>query len=673
MKKFVAIAFLFLFGQQHLYAQQLPLATEQQLENLSEVTEEETEDDALLQQLYYYSLHPLNINAATAGELQVFKWLTPLQIENLMQYRKLFQNLISLYELQAVPLWDVATIRKLLPYIAVSNSMQKTGSRFVDGEHRFLLRNSRILEKQKGYNTSLPTHFAGGRNHLLFRYTYQYKNELQYGLTGDKDAGEAFFKSPYHNGFDFYSAHFFVRKQGIVKALALGDFTVNMGQGLIQWQALAFKKSSEPMAGVRQSPTLMPYKSAGEAIFNRGAGITLQKGIWETTVFGSLRRISANVVSDSVAPYFTSFSTSGLHRTASELQDKNSIRQIAIGGTAKMHLKHFNIGFNAVSYHFSKPFQKRAEPYNLFAIKGSTWHNISVDYNAVHKNFYFFGETAMDKQSNLAFVNGAIASVDPKVDLSLVHRHISPAYQALYGNAFTENVAPANEHGLYMGITVRPTAAWRLNSYADFFNFPWLKYSVDAPSNGKDCLLQLTYQPDKRLEAYARYRQEEKALNELRLDSTLHFISPKKRQNLRLHVAYKINEAVSIKARAEITFYDTGGVDAGKGFLFFFETGYGLLKKLKGNVRLQYFNTDGYNSRIYAYESDVLYSYSVPSFFNRGFRYYANLQYDVLKKFSVWLRWSQTIYTNQQTIGTGLTSIDGNTSSELKCQASYRF
>lgn len=672
MKKFVIITLLLLCFGRSGYAQQLPSATEQQLENLSDVTEEETEDDNFLQQLQYHLLHPLNINTTTREELQSFKLLTPLQIENLIRYRKLFKNLISVYELQAVPLWDVGTIRKLLPYITISTKINNIGSRFTKGDHLFLVRNTRLLQKQKGYDTSLPTHFSGDRNHVLFRYKYQYKNELQYGIVGDKDAGETFFKSPYHTGFDFYSVHLFARKLGIVKALAIGDFAVNMGQGLMQWQALAFKKSSEPMAVIRQAPTLLPYHSAGEAIFNRGAGITLQKGAWETTVFGSLRNISANIAGDSSAAYFTSFSTSGLHRTQSELQDKNTVRQTSFGGSVKLHQNRFNISLNAVKYHFSKPLQKRDEPYNMYAIKGSDWHNISTDYNFVYKNLYLFGEAAADKRGSTAFVNGLIASVDPKVDVSLLHRHISPAYQALYANAFTENISPNNEHGLYLGISIRPVPAWRINSYADFFKSPWLKYRVDAPSGGKDYLLQLSFQPNKILEAYARYRQEEKALNEFGFDSATHFISPKRRQNFRLHATYKLNRSVTFKARSEVMLYDINGPDSEKGFLFFFESAYGF-PKLKSNMRLQYFDTDGYNSRIYAYESDVLYSYSVPPFFNKGFRCYVNLQYDVFKKFSVWLRWSQTIYRKQQTIGSGLTSIDGNTISELKCQASYRF
>jgi hypothetical protein len=626
-----------------------------------------------LQQLQQYRQHPLNLNTASAEELQTFKLLTPLQIQNLLQYRKLFQNLISIYELQAVPLWDLATIRKLLPYVTINNRVQNIGKRFTGGEHTLLLRNTRLLEKQKGFNTALPTHFTGDPNHLLFRYKYQFRNELQYGFVGDKDAGESFFKKDQRTGFDFYSFHLFARKLGIVKALALGDFTVNMGQGLMQWQALAFKKSAEPLAVVRQSPTLMPYHSAGEAIFNRGAGLTLQKGMLETTLFLSHRNISANLESDSNNTYFTSVSTSGLHRTPSERADKNAVAQTAFGGSVKLHLNRFNIGVNAVQYHFSKPLQKRAEPYNLYAINGKTWHNLSTDYNVVYRNVYLFGEAAMDKRGSLAFVNGLIASVDPKIDVSLVHRHISQAYQALYGNAFTENIAPTNEYGFYMGLTVRPAVAWRLNGYADFFKFPWLKYRVDAPSTGQDYLLQLTFQPRKTLEAYVRFRQEQKALNDVAPDSVLHFATLKIRQNLRVHLTCQALPFVAIKARSEVVLYNRKSNDAETGFLIYVEGAYGGLKKLKGAMRLQYFNTGGYNSRIYAYESDVLYSYSVPAFFNRGVRYYFNLQYDVFKQCSVWVRWSQSLYKKGTPIGSGLTSIDGNTRSEFKCQASYRF
>ncbi len=97
------------------------------------------------------------------------------------------------------------------------------------------------------------------------------------------------------------------------------------------------------------------------------------------------------------------------------------------------------------------------------------------------------------------------------------------------------------------------------------------------------------------------------------------------------------------------------------------------MKPFSGNIRLQYFETDDYNSRIYAYENDVLFSYSIPAFFDKGYRYYININYDFKKKLSFWLRWTQTIYHDQTSIGSGLDEIPGNHKSEIKLQAAWSF
>ena len=93
-----------------------------------------------------------------------------------------------------------------------------------------------------------------------------------------------------------------------------------------------------------------------------------------------------------------------------------------------------------------------------------------------------------------------------------------------------------------------------------------------------------------------------------------------------------------------------------------------MLKPFSGVLRLQYFETDGYNSRIYAYENDVLYSYSIPAFYDKGYRYYVTFNYDLTQKLSFWLRWAQTIYRDKTSIGSGLDEIDGNKRSEIKFQ-----
>lgn len=685
MTKSSIILIIFCFGFSiHPFrglGQDIPPATEQQLENLTDAEQAETEDDSYLQQLEQFRKNPVNLNTAHAVELKELRILTDLQIENLISYRKLFGKLINIYELQAVPSWDVNTIRKLLPFITIEISIsvkEDFNHRIKNGGHSLLLRVSQVLEKSRGFDKSTPgTKYTGSPQRIFFRYRYTYKNLLQFGVVGDKDAGEQFLKGAQNKGFDFYSFHLFARKIGSIQALAIGDFTVNMGQGLIQWQSLGFKKSVDVMGIKRQSAILRPYNSAGEFYFHRGAGITVKKGNIEATAFGSIRKLSANLAAaDTIEneDFISLFLTSGYNRTASEIADRNGLRQTAFGGNLKYSGNRWHAGVNGIWYNFSLPLNKRDAPYNLYALNGDSWYNLSIDYSYTYKNLHFFGEAATDKNFNKAFINGLLISVDPRVDFSLLHRSIDKAYQAVNGNAFTENVYPTNESGFYAGITIRPATAWRLDAYGDIYKFPWLKYLVDAPSYGKDFVTQLTYTPNKQVEIYTRYRNETKQGNQPDNTTVTNYLVSLPKQNWRMQISYKLNTSSTLRNRAELLWYDNKGLNRENGFLTYFDFLYRpLLKPYSAALRLQYFETDGYNSRLYAYENDVLYSYSIPVFFDKGYRYYLTLNYDLTKRLSFWFRWAQTIYRDKNLIGSGLDEIEGNKKTEVKLQARYIF
>ena len=564
--------------------------------------------------------------------------------------------------------------------MTVSNAVsaaEDLKTRFKAGDQSMLFRYSEILEKSKGFdNTTSGTKYLGSRERLFFRYRYQYKNLLQYGIVGDKDAGERFFKGVQKHGFDFYSFHVFVRKIGKIQALALGDFTVNMGQGLIQWQSLAFSKSADVMDVKRQSAILRPYSSSGEVYFHRGAGVTMKFGKVEATAFASIRKLSANFVADTVnrEDFISSFQNSGYHRTQSEIDDRNNLRQFAFGGNLTYRQRSWHISINGVAYNFSLPLVKRDEPYNLFAIGGKSWSNLSVDYSYTHNNFHFFGETAIDKNFNKATINGLLVSVDPRVDLSIVQRAIDKKYQSVYGNAFTENTYPTNEDGIYAGVSIRPLAGWRLDMFADFYRFPWLKYLVDAPSYGKDFLAQITFTPNKQLEIYSRFKNKSKEINQSGNIAVTNYLVMIPKQDWRTQINYRINSVITLRERIEMLWYDEKGGNRENGFLSFFDLLYRpLLKPYSGNIRLQYFETDGYNSRIYAYENDVLYGYSIPAFFNKGYRYYINMNYDLRRNLSFWLRWAQTIYSDQNSIGSGLDEIADDHRSEITIEGRWQF
>ena len=678
---FILLLFNTLYSLLTLDAQESPVSTiEQQLENLTDIDQAETEDDSYHQQWERFRRNPLNMNAADENDLRELKILSGLQIANFLSYRRLFGKFISIYELQAVPSWDIQIIKKILPFITVAEPIDLADvfkTRFSKGDHTLSFRYSQVLEKSAGFEkTSTGTKYLGSPPKLFLRYRYVYKNLLQFGVVGDKDAGEQFFKGAQKYGFDFYSFHFFARKLGSIQALALGDFTVNMGQGLIQWQSLAFRKSVDILGTKRQSPILRPYNSAGEFSFHRGVGVTLQKGKLETTGFISYRKLSANFVTDTVSyeEYITSFLNSGYHRTESEIAGRHKLGQLAIGGNIKYKGNNWHAGFNAIYFDFSSPVEKRQEPYNLYAINGKNWSNYSIDYSYTHRNLHFFGEAAVDKNFSKAFLNGLLISVDPRVDISFLHRNIDPQYQSNNGNAFTENTYPTNENGFYAGISIRPVLAWRFDAYVDVFKFPWLKYLVDAPSQGKDFLGQITYTPNKQLEVYTRYRSETKQGNQPDNNTALNYIVSLPKQNWRTQISYRINQTFAVRSRTELLWYDKNGKNAENGFLTFFDIVYKPpLKNYSGNIRLQYFETDDYNSRIYAYENDVLFYYSIPAFYDQGFRYYLNINYNLNSNISFWLKWSQSLYQNVESIGSGLDEIPGSRKSEIRVMARVIF
>ncbi|MGH2564818.1 MAG: hypothetical protein ACRDE5_09905, partial [Ginsengibacter sp.] len=291
-----------------------------------------------------------------------------------------------------------------------------------------------------------------------------------------------------------------------------------------------------------------------------------------------------------------------------------------------------------------------------------------------YKNMHFFGEVATDEDFDKAFIDGLLISVDSHVDMSFLYRKISRGYQSLYTNAFTESTYPTNESGFYTGISIAPVSYLRINAYADFYHFPWLKYRVDAPSSGSDYLLQLTYTPNKQVEIYTRYHTEKKAINYNPANAALSPVTAQPKHDIRTQFSYKLNPEFTFRSRVELSWFDKKAEDAENGFLIYTDILYKpTFKPFSGNIRLQYFETNGYNSRLYAYENNVLYGYSIPVFFDKGYRYYVNINYDVNKKLSLWGRFAETIYPDKNAIGSGLDLITGHTKSELTLQTIWTF
>ncbi|OLY93590.1 Helix-hairpin-helix motif-containing protein [Cnuella takakiae] len=627
-----------------LAAQEVPPNLGQQLENLAALSDV-APDETLLLQLQYRQRHPLNLNTASADELKLFPFLSPLLIEQLLRYRSLAGPLVAVHELQAVPGWEPSLIRSLLPYITVTapESWASWRQRLASGAHLLQIRWGRSFPKTEDYGQSEAGSFAGDPNQLLVRYLYRHPQGLQYGVVADKDAGETLAKKG-RSSPDFTSFHLFARPKGWLKALALGDFTTNIGQGLVQWQALAFGKGPEVLAIKRQGPVLRPYASAGELYFLRGAGLTIGRGHWEATFFGARQKTDAITgMGNEGTAVITSFPTSGLHRTASEYASRRSVRQTVAGAVVQYRSGAFYAGLNGLLYGYALPIEKQAEPYNLYAPAGTRFGNAGTDFSYTFRNLHLFGEAALDYKRNIALVQGAVLSLRPQVDLSLLARHLPAGYTALVPNVFAETGSATNEQGWYMGMQVRLPHRIRMQAYADLYRWPWLRFRVAAPGAGSDYLLQVQVQPQRGSEGLLLLRSENKPANYLPADAAVPIVLGRHRQSARLQWSHALSNRWQLRCRAEGVAARLGSFAPTHGFLFFSDLQYRPPRWVTADLRLCWFDAADANARIFAYEQDVLYSYSIPGFVGKGWRGYINMRLKAGKDLDVWMRVAHTL------------------------------
>lgn len=617
---------------------QEPELPEAELENLTASAEESPEDEDMLLRLGQYRKRPLDLNRADADELKELGWVTERMIRSLLLYRDLLGPLIHVNELLAVPDWEPVIIRKILPYVQVSAKtplLPGTQNDFSKGNHELLIRHSRSAAQEEKY--------AGSSDKILLRYRYHFSDKWQAGFTAEKDAGEAFFGGAQRWGFDFYSFHLFIKKWKKFRSIAFGDFTVNMGQGLIHWQRLALGKSTDIAQMKRQSAVLAPYGSSGEYNFHRGMGTTVGLGAFSVTGFVSFRKLSATLQTDSmgIAHAFSAFRTSGYHRTENEIAVRHTLKQLAEGMVIQYRQKKFAAALNQVAYFFSLPLQKEERPSNLYAMHGKNWYNVSMDYSWLFRQIHIFGEAAISKGGGTAFLQSMLISMDSRADVSLQWRRLSPEYQSVAGRAITENSQPVNESGCLMALNLRLFARLRWDGYVDFYSFPWLGYYTDAPARGRDYQFTLFYSPRKQMELYVRYRNEEKERNEG--GGVTNRLAVNKRNSWRFHIDYMISGTLRLRQRIEWVRFQKDYQLPAYGFLYYTDVSW---KPLRGPVSLslrwQVFDTDSYDTRLYAFEQDVSYSYSLPASYGNGYRYIVMAKYVIGRHLSAWIRWSKT-------------------------------
>lgn len=622
--------------------------TSELLENFFRDNEQASESDAqmFLENLDNYRNRPLDLNRASREDLLGLHLLNEIQVENLIAYRGQLGGLLNIYELQAVPGWDLDDIRRMLLFSKVSDALDTRNTRiingFYEGENELLVRWGRPVP------APYPATAEGGRNAWGLRFRHSFDNRLRFGFTAENDPGEAFFAKSNQQGFDFYSAHLFAQNVNrTVRTLALGDYSARWGQGLLLQTGFSPGKSAETTAVTRSGRKLNAYGAFGEAYFFRGAAATLGFGKHlEITALYSDRRRDANIdTTDLEFPeiIFSSLQTAGLHRTASEITNEKSLHEQIGGLSATYGWRSGQLSLNGLHIQYDKPWNPKPAAYRRYAFNGQSLTGTSIDYNWRRRNWYFFGETARSDQGGMASLNGLLLSPDPHVTLTAVHRSLGKDYQSIYANPFAEVTGASNERGLFLGADIRYIRRWQVNVYADVWEHPWLRFGVSAPSRGREFLARVLWTKSKTFSTYLLWQSETKE-RDTDLEGRIGLVESR-RDRLRLHAIYKVSPGLELRSRVEWTTVHADDQGKSKGFMAYQEA---VVKSLgfplSGTVRYSIFDTDTYDTRAYAFENDLFSAISIPTLSGRGSRYYFNLLWRVNR----WLRLEARVeQTNQ--------------------------
>lgn len=687
MKRCILLIFSLLYFITFIFAQDDNQAGIEQIigdifEQYAEEQEDEIDFESFYETLLAASQNPVNLNTATREQLENLPFLSENQVENILEFRYLYGDFNTIYELQLIDDLDMTDIRRMLPFVFVGkggkNARDKIYFRdiFSRGKNELFLRYDQTLEKRKGYNPSVNqsdttpnTNYLGEPFYTSIKYKYNYKDRISAGFQMEKDAGEPFFNQ-YGRGFDFFSASAQFNDFGIFKTIVAGDYRAGFGMGLVIKQNFSMGKSSYVLNVQQRGTGLKRYTSTAEFNFLRGAGATIRLKKWEITAFISLNKLDGDTTGGSVS----SIIQTGYHRLYTEIERKNTVLQKAGGGDITFTTNNLQIGFTAVAVNFDIPIVPNNTIANIYAFSGKNQFNSSVHYRGVWRNFNFSGETAINSNAAMATVNSVAFSPSSTIDFIVLYRNYSPRYNAFYANGFGENSRITNENGVYFGTVIRPYRRWKLSAYADNFRFPAPRFGTDYPSYGSDFLLQTDFAYSRQTNMSWRIRYKNIYRNDTNNDLKIRQISANQKWQLRYTLNATVG-AIQLKTQFDGNISRISHNAVTYGVMAFEDISYYFKNiPLKINASFRFFDAQNYENRLYAYEKDILYAFSIPMMYGTGSRFFFNVNYIFSKNISLWLKFAQTVYSDDRTsIGSGRDMIEGNRKTDLKIQLRWKF
>lgn len=644
-------------------------------------------DETVFQHLQDLIEVPLDLNTCTSEELAQLPWLDPILIGSFLRYRKEKGFIETVTELGNIPQWTSSDQAGILPFVRVDSTYINIRQRSQKKLFRFqktqvVQQYSRRLDLPRGYG--LPGDsigFKGSPGSLYTRISTQLGPHLKARMVADKDAGERIAWQPAAStyGFDHISGAIEFKHSGIVKHVVIGDYGINLGQGLLFWRPHSNQRGLYPTRDpVKQHSGLMMTASREENAFYRG--LAVQVGLrhsFSLLAFHSRRTIDANLdTSLATNVGITSFSTSGLHRTEREQAKKDRQHEIITGGELRWTTDRLRLGIAGYTSQYRFPFLTFDALYKRHTFSASQLKGIGIHGAFQTQTTYLFAALARSYPGAIATLAGILLKPADQFRILVLGRSYSPRYYTFHGHAFgKQRAAPQNEKGLYLGFNLVITPQLTLSGYADHYRFIWLRFNMPQPDSGHEHQLRMLYSPRKWVSLLWQYRgthAEKSSTPNVVSNKVVQFNEKVTTHAFRHQLDFEFSERLSFRLRADAKF-SSNKQQHDQGYAFAQDISYFPGEHTKLMIRFSQFDSDGGLTTLYFYENDIRYRYAVAALTGKGARNFLLFKHQLNNHFSVEARYAITRYERVRTMGSGLDSYSGKRIRDMHAQLIWHF
>ena len=581
-----------------------------------------------------YTLHesPIDLNNTSDEELTQLYFLSPQQIDAILAYayRHPFE---SLYELRLIPELADYEIRDLLPFVYINRAALNSETIntdalyakeiFAKAHHELLTRiDARNIEAYEGTDPI----------YTQFRYRFDFRRRVTFGVQLRRPAG-GFARDLQYGAYlqlNDITPH--------LHTLVAGNFQASFGQGLVLAPVFHSGKSMYVTSVGQQREGLRYYSSVdGEGL--HGAGATLRWEWNKTTRLDVSALYSMRHANDSTWHHLLGANLTLRHKklqvelTAIENLWSDSIHPYTNAKYNRHYFRGHNQAVIGASFRYNHGW------FDAFGeIATAQNHQITNDQSPITKSHWGFGTII---GSRFYPTNG--------FSLLALYRYYSPYFDNALGYAFSETSRLGDENGGYLGFDITRLRNWRFIGYGDIFYFSGYKYGLgDATRTlGYDAMAEIQYSWSKhpsfqggdggRLSLRLRARQKGDATYSTRAQ----FDWAQGSWSLRTTAEANIIPSKLSTLNSQLTY----------GFTIFQDISYSLpLREGRGlgfRFRLQGFDAREWANRIYTYEHDVLYAYSIPAVYGLGGRAYLCLRWQIIPQLALYFRASETVYARK--------------------------